>query len=501
MKLLRFLPLVCTLTFVSCEKPTVQQAAPDDREVERRVQERVAEERRVDAEKQAREREQQLADRESKLTARERELQEQARAAQAQPAPREVQVVAAAPERTDADSYQIFYDALAPHGAWIELDNYGYVWQPRVALQNPRWRPYTVGHWAYTDYGWTWLSDEPWGWATYHYGRWTRLRRLGWVWVPGDDWAPAWVAWRNSDRFVGWAPLPPDARFDRGSGIRERDVDRFDIARDDYVFVPVDGVGEAEIATVVVPPEQNVTIFSTTVNVTNIVQNNTIIFNKGPDIAVVNSRSRKQIPQLKVEREQSTSRANKAEVSGQTVRFAAPQIKKAKSDAKPAQVSARTSDTKMNEAAAAPPEPAASAPPRRREAQRSAVPDATPQPLPQITPQTPPPAKRKATPRATPVATPQPSPETTPASTPEAVPESAPQNQPPPAATNAAEQRRAAIEAQRAARRQQAEAQRKAQPGAVQNEAEPKPLVPAAQQRLQRRAAAGQVTPPPSPAP
>src|ERR1700736_241352 len=27
--------------------------------------------------------------------------------------------------------------------------------------------------------------------------------------VPGTRWAPAWVAWRGSDNYLGWAPLPP----------------------------------------------------------------------------------------------------------------------------------------------------------------------------------------------------------------------------------------------------------------------------------------------------
>src|SRR2546423_9736807 len=30
--------------------------------------------------------------------------------------------------------------------------------------------------------------------------------------VPGDEWAPAWVSWRSSKDYVGWAPLPPEAR-------------------------------------------------------------------------------------------------------------------------------------------------------------------------------------------------------------------------------------------------------------------------------------------------
>ena len=34
------------------------------------------------------------------------------------------------------------------------------------------------------DNGWYWVSDEPFGWVAYHYGRWTRLRNVGWVWVP-----------------------------------------------------------------------------------------------------------------------------------------------------------------------------------------------------------------------------------------------------------------------------------------------------------------------------
>jgi len=52
---------------------------------------------------------------------------------------------------------------------------------------------------------------EPWGWATYHYGRWVNLDGTGWCWVPGYTWAPAWVSWRYGDGYCGWAPLPPDS--------------------------------------------------------------------------------------------------------------------------------------------------------------------------------------------------------------------------------------------------------------------------------------------------
>ena len=100
-----------------------------------------------------------------------------------------------------------FYDDLAPYGNWIERPSYGWVWTPRAVSAS--WRPYQDGHWVWTDEGWTWISDEPYGWATYHYGRWYDDPEIGWAWVPGDEWAPAWVSWQEGNDYVGWAPLPP----------------------------------------------------------------------------------------------------------------------------------------------------------------------------------------------------------------------------------------------------------------------------------------------------
>jgi hypothetical protein len=71
------------------------------------------------------------------------------------------------------------------------------------------WRPYSYGHWVWTDYGWYWVSDEPWAWACYHYGTWVYDSYYGWVWVPDIEWAPAWVYWRAGGNYVGWAPCAP----------------------------------------------------------------------------------------------------------------------------------------------------------------------------------------------------------------------------------------------------------------------------------------------------
>ncbi len=77
------------------------------------------------------------------------------------------------------------------------------------------------------------MSDDPWGWATDHYGRWFYDPDYGWVWVPGYEWAPAWVDWVVYDGWIGWAPLPPSATWSVNVGF----APRYSVAYDRYVFV------------------------------------------------------------------------------------------------------------------------------------------------------------------------------------------------------------------------------------------------------------------------
>jgi uncharacterized membrane protein YgcG len=99
-----------------------------------------------------------------------------------------------------------FQAPLAAHGQWVASASYGQVWRPYAGAG---WRPYYYGRWEWTDEGWLWVSDEPFGWAVYHYGRWAWDAAYGWVWVPGTQWAPAWVTWRYGGDAIGWAPLAP----------------------------------------------------------------------------------------------------------------------------------------------------------------------------------------------------------------------------------------------------------------------------------------------------
>jgi hypothetical protein len=325
------LAIIVVTIFSSCQKQQTEEERTA--EVERQVQQRLA------AEHQA-EQQQQLAQRESELAAREKSLADNEAAANASTAPVHV-AKRADTESGDSDtaSYSTFYTRLEPQGVWRETSDYGYVWQPREAQESRSWRPYTNGHWAYTDGGWTWVSDEPFGWATYHYGRWARLRNIGWVWVPGDEWAPAWVSWRRSDDYVGWAPLPPEARFERASGIHNWADSYYDIGPDQYCFVPTRELGAQRVERVIVPAEQNLTIVNQTTNVTNITYNNTTIVNQGPNYDELRSRTQQPIPRMRLERQININVENpRAVVRGEVIEVPAPLIARGQSVERPRNV-------------------------------------------------------------------------------------------------------------------------------------------------------------------
>jgi hypothetical protein len=301
--------------FVACQKQQTEEERKA--EIERQVQERLAAEHQQ-------QQVQELAQREASVVAREQALKEKTAA------PTTSEPTVAPETTTEAEgSYSTFYTQLEPYGDWIETADYGYVYRPREAA-NSRWRPYTNGQWVYTDAGWTWISDEPFGWATYHYGRWTRIRGTGWVWVPGDEWAPAWVSWRKGGQYVGWAPLPPEAHFDRARGIRNWSDNYYDVGPDQYVFVPTTDFGEQRVERVIVPEQQNVTIVNQTTNVTNITYNKTMIVNQGPSYDELRAQSRVPIQRLKLQRERTLPAQNaRAVVRGETVSIPAPMIKPA----------------------------------------------------------------------------------------------------------------------------------------------------------------------------
>jgi hypothetical protein len=207
----------------------------------------------------------------------------------------------ALPRSARADvSFDFFYDSLSPLGQWIEVSDYGYCWRPSDV--DGDWTPYSEGYWTYTDAGWTWVSYEDWGGITYHYGRWTLLEDEGWCWVPGTEWGPAWVSWRNSDDYIGWAPLPPEARWQPSIGFSVWVDNSYDIGPGYYNFCHSYDFGAPFLRPCILPRRQNVTIINKTVNITNITYNNVskVVYNGGPNFAAMNRRSRRPIPALKL---------------------------------------------------------------------------------------------------------------------------------------------------------------------------------------------------------
>jgi len=340
-KLFLILAAVVLTGLCSCQKQ--QTDAERDAEVERRVQERLA------ADKQAQQ-QQQIDQRQADLDAREKALTEKENSGAATPAERE-QTESESRERVSqprsrrdepvTTGYTTFYNKLEPYGDWIETNDYGYVFHPREAEGSSRWRPYTDGRWVYTDAGWTWISEEPFGWATYHYGRWTRLHGIGWVWVPGNQWAPAWVSWRKSHDYVGWAPLPPEAQFDRRTGIRNWSDSYYDVGPDQYCFVASQEFGAPRVQQTLLPPERNVAIINQTTNVTNITYNNTTIVNEGPNYDEVRAISREPVQRFRLERNATfdgSAQSGRGEVRGETVVVAAPVIAAPVASERPARV-------------------------------------------------------------------------------------------------------------------------------------------------------------------
>jgi hypothetical protein len=75
------------------------------------------------------------------------------------------------------------------------------------------------------------------------------------MWLPDNIWGPAWVSWRKSPGYYGWAPLGHgrdyDNDHDRWTFVKNNDIDRDDISRH-YI-----------------DRSQNVTIIRNSTNITN----------------------------------------------------------------------------------------------------------------------------------------------------------------------------------------------------------------------------------------
>jgi len=112
-------------------------------------------------------------------------------------------------------------EELDQYGEWYEEPRYGRVWMPSHRYDS--WSPYRYGSWQRVGFGWSWIDPSPWGFFTFHSGRWAYLRHHNrWCWVPGPRHHR-----RHSDRGethpFGQPRSNPRQRVEREDGPRTAD--------------------------------------------------------------------------------------------------------------------------------------------------------------------------------------------------------------------------------------------------------------------------------------
>lgn len=222
-------------------------------------------------------------------------------------------------------TYQQFYDGLSPYGRWVNYPGYGYVWMPAES----EFRPYSSnGHWSYTNYGWTWVSEYNWGWAPFHYGRWFHDNSYGWMWMPGYDWAPAWVSWRSNSECYGWAPIGPKITI----GVSSFN----DIPVDQWTFVQHRYINHPRINNYYINNQRNSIIINNTTVINNTVltntstNNNTVVdkrkfYSTGPDAKEVERETKTKLNPLIIRESNSPGRSD---LTKGTLNLYKPTIKK-----------------------------------------------------------------------------------------------------------------------------------------------------------------------------
>lgn len=147
------------------------------------------------------------------------------------------------PEKKEID----FKAQLARQGEWLVVRPYGRVWHPHPRLVGEGFVPYlSAGHWRHGEEGWEFESDLAWLALTLHYGRWFMGQDLGWVWLPDQEYAVAWVEWRFGGELTGWSPLPPAPSANTSIAPEPRR----------WTFVKTRHLTQAELLTHRLPPDQ-----------------------------------------------------------------------------------------------------------------------------------------------------------------------------------------------------------------------------------------------------
>ena len=128
---------------------------------------------------------------------------------------------------------------------------------------------------------------------------------LGLVWSPDTTWGPAWVNWRHNDSYYGWAPLPPEARYESGQfSFHDKHVDvnlDFGLGERDYAFVPADHFLDVNLGLAVVSRSNAGTVYQQTTVINNAyVSNGSRVINNGVPLIQVEQRTHSHLETVRI---------------------------------------------------------------------------------------------------------------------------------------------------------------------------------------------------------
>jgi hypothetical protein len=274
--------------------------------------------------------------------------------------------------------YKVFYDELAPHGEWIEVtgkelgldlkkgsgsganqnsnhrrislsqlfginDAYAadfefgsfFVWKPSSDLAigvtagdaavAPVYTPYTNGQWVYSSYGWYFKAPTAHEEIVHHYGRWVHSPAIGWTWVPGRVWAPAWVEWREDDVNIAWSPIPPSVYIVAG------EIPVLPVYEDSYVIVEKRYFVEPVVYNYIYSDKEYKKLLKSMRRPKGVVIVNNVIVNQGPAVLEIERYYGSNIGVVKVHK---VDNIKDIQFTGTELNVFAPKFRKVKSNDK-----------------------------------------------------------------------------------------------------------------------------------------------------------------------
>lgn len=266
--------------------------------------------------------------------------------------------------------YTYFYNQLSGHGEWVEMSSKDlglnikpgssssidpayhkfisellgvktahaqtgadlfmtFVWRPTndlaasmvIGNEDKEYVPYNNGQWVNTDNGWYFKANTPQEDLTSHYGRWAYDPNVGWVWLPGKVWSPAWVEWRENADYVAWAPIPP------GSYIQNDAITTTIVNENRYTVVEKRSFIEPSVYKYryqYVENKNKIMIKEMTKTDGVMIKNKTVI-NKGPEVSGIEKVSGKKIEQYKIKK---TDKPEGTGITAQEIDVYNPEFKK-----------------------------------------------------------------------------------------------------------------------------------------------------------------------------